>query len=41
MDKVLCVEDDPNLLRLYQDELSEEGDKVILDTSLKAANQRA
>jgi len=29
----------PRLLRLYQDELSEEGYKVILDTSLKAAKQ--
>lgn len=30
MEKVLCVDDDPSLLRLYQDELSEEGYKVIL-----------
>jgi len=30
MEKILCVDDDPSLLRLYQDELSEEGYKVIL-----------
>ena len=30
MDKVLCVDDDLSLLRLYHDELSEEGYKVIL-----------
>jgi DNA-binding response OmpR family regulator len=30
MEKVLCVDDDLSLLRLYQDELSEEGYKVIL-----------
>ncbi|MBM4332676.1 MAG: response regulator [Deltaproteobacteria bacterium] len=30
MEKVLCVDDDPSLLRLYQYELSEEGYKVIL-----------
>ncbi|MDI6752864.1 MAG: response regulator [Thermodesulfobacteriota bacterium] len=30
MEKVLCVDDDLSLLRLYQDELTEEGYKVIL-----------
>jgi DNA-binding response OmpR family regulator len=30
MEKVLCVDDDDSLLRLYQEELSEEGYKVIL-----------
>ena len=30
MEMVLCVDDDESLLRLYQDELSEEGYKVIL-----------
>ena len=30
MERVLCVEDDPTLLLLYRDELSEEGYKVIL-----------
>ena len=30
MKKVLCVDDEPRLLQLYQDELSEEGYEVIL-----------
>ena len=30
MKKVLCVDDDPSLLCLYHDELTEEGYKVIL-----------
>ncbi len=30
MKKILCVDDDPSLLRLYHDELTEEGYKVIL-----------
>ncbi len=30
MEKILCVDDDLSLLRLYQEELSEEGYKVIL-----------
>ena len=30
MEKVLCVDDDLSLLRLYQEELTEEGYKVIL-----------
>lgn len=29
MVKILCVDDDPGLLRLYQDELSEEGYQVL------------
>jgi DNA-binding response OmpR family regulator len=37
MDKVLCVDDDLSLLRLYQDELSEEGYKVILAKDGKEA----
>jgi DNA-binding response OmpR family regulator len=30
MEKVLCVDDDPSLLQLYEEELAEEGYKVIL-----------
>ena len=30
METILCVDDDLSLLRLYQDELSEDGYKVIL-----------
>ncbi len=30
MEKVLCVDDDLSLLRLYQEELTDEGYKVIL-----------
>ena len=30
MEKVLCVDDDLSLLRLYQEELTEDGYKVIL-----------
>jgi len=30
MEKVLCVDDSLSILRLYRDELSEEGYKVIL-----------
>ena len=30
MKKVLCVDDDPSLLQLYQEDLSEEGYEVIL-----------
>jgi len=30
MKKVLCVDDNPSLLQLYHDELTEEGYKVIL-----------
>lgn len=30
VEKVLCIDDDLSLLRLYQDELTEEGYKVIL-----------
>jgi DNA-binding response OmpR family regulator len=37
MKKVLCVDDDLSLLRLYQDELSEEGYKVILAKDGKEA----
>lgn len=37
MEKVLCVDDDLSLLRLYQDELSEEGYKVILAKDGKEA----
>jgi len=37
MDKVLCVDDDLSLLRLYQDELTEEGYKVILARDGKEA----
>ena len=37
MEKVLCVDDDRSLLRLYQDELTEEGYKVILARDGKEA----
>jgi CheY-like chemotaxis protein len=37
MEKVLCVDDDRSLLRLYQDDLSEEGYKVILAKDGKEA----
>ncbi len=37
MEKVLCVDDDLSLLRLYQDELSEEGYRVILAKDGKEA----
>lgn len=30
MEKILCEDDSPSILRLYRDELSEEGYKVIL-----------
>jgi len=37
MEKVLCVDDDLSLLRLYQEELSEEGYKVVLAKDGKEA----
>ena len=37
MEKVFCVDDDPSLLRLYYEELSEEGDEVILAQNAKEA----
>ena len=37
MEKILCVDDDDNLLLLYQEELSEEGYKVILAKDGKEA----
>ena len=37
MKKVLCVDDDPNILELYKDELSEEGYHVILASNGKEA----
>jgi len=37
MEKVLCVDDDISLLRLYQEELTEEGYKVILAKDGKEA----
>ena len=37
MEKVLCVDDDFSLLRLYQEELTEEGYKVILAKDGKEA----
>ncbi len=40
MDKVLCVEDDSSILFLYQEELSEEGYKVILARNGKEALQQ-
>ena len=37
VEKILCVDDDLSLLRLYQEELSEEGYKVILAKDGKEA----
>jgi CheY-like chemotaxis protein len=37
MEKILCVDDDLSLLHLYQDELTEEGFKVILAKDGKEA----
>ncbi len=37
MEKILCVDDDLSLLRLYYDELSEEGYEVILAKDGKEA----
>ncbi|MDD1749474.1 MAG: response regulator [Methanothrix sp.] len=37
MEKILCVDDDPSLLSLYQEELSEEGYRVILAKDGKEA----
>jgi len=40
MEKVLCVDDDLNLLRLYEEELSEEGYQVILARNGKEAMEK-
>jgi signal transduction histidine kinase len=40
MKKILCVDDDPGLLRLYQEELSEEGYEVILAKDGKQAMEK-
>jgi DNA-binding response OmpR family regulator len=40
MEKVLCVDDDLSLLRLYQEELTEDGYKVILAKDGKEALQK-
>ena len=40
METILCVDDDPNLLSLYQEELSEEGYKVILAQDGKKAMEK-
>ena len=37
MKKILCVDDDPNILELYKDELSEDGYHVILARNGKEA----
>ena len=37
MNKILCVDDEPALLRVYKDELSEEGYEVILAQDGKEA----
>ena len=37
MEKVLCVDDDLSLLRLYEDELTEEGYEVVLAKDGKEA----
>ena len=37
MEKILCVDDDLSLLRLYQDELEEEGYEVVLAKDGKEA----
>ena len=40
MKKILCVDDDPSLLYLYQEELSDEGYKVILAQDGKQAMEK-
>src|SRR5208283_4470334 len=40
MEKVLCVDDDLSLLRLYQEELTEDGYKIILAKDGKEALQK-
>ncbi len=40
MKKILCVDDDPGLLRLYQEELSEEGYEVIMAKDGKEAMEK-
>ena len=40
MKKILCVDDDPSLLYLYHEELSEEGYKVILAQDGKQAVEK-
>jgi CheY-like chemotaxis protein len=40
MKKILCVDDDAGLLRLYQEELSEEGYEVILAKDGKEAMEK-
>ena len=37
MEKILCIDDDLSLLRLYQEELSEEGYQVVLAKDGKEA----
>ena len=37
MDKILCVDDDPSLLYLYNEELSEEGYEVVMAKNGKEA----
>ena len=37
METILCVDDDPNILELYKEELSEEGYRVILARNGKEA----
>ena len=40
MKMILCVDDDPNILELYKDELSEEGYHVILARNGKEALEK-
>ncbi|MGB9699791.1 MAG: response regulator [Thermodesulfobacteriota bacterium] len=40
MEKILCVDDDPNLLLLYQEELSEEGYELIIARNSRQALEK-
>jgi DNA-binding response OmpR family regulator len=40
MEKILCVDDDPNLLLLYQEELSEEGYHLIIARNSRQALEK-
>ena len=37
MEKILCVDDDPSILQLYQEEFSEDGYEVVLAANGKEA----
>ena len=37
MEKILCVDDDPSILQLYEEEFSEDGYEVVLTANAKEA----